>query len=115
MRIQATIAALTSVASGFLMPRQSNETAPAKPNVAAAQYDGLANQLYTERHPDYHQYLFLPRTRPQVQPRSLPRNLVPSRWHSFWPHRRRQLRDCQLRVECLLRLIQLSRSQLIGK
>ncbi|KAG9198497.1 hypothetical protein G6514_009861 [Epicoccum nigrum] len=40
MRIQATITALTSVASGFLMLRQSNETAPAKPNVAAAQYDG---------------------------------------------------------------------------
>jgi hypothetical protein len=54
MRVQATITALTSVASGFLMPRQSNETAPAKPNVAAAQYDGLANhQLYSEHHPDY--------------------------------------------------------------
>ncbi|KAJ4336707.1 hypothetical protein N0V95_008545 [Ascochyta clinopodiicola] len=38
MRVQTTIAALTSVASGLLMPRQSNETTT--PNVAAAQYDG---------------------------------------------------------------------------
>lgn len=69
MRVQATITALTSVASGFLMPRQSNETAPAEPNVAAAQYDGLGNhQLYTDRHPDHHQLLFLSRTRSQVQP-----------------------------------------------
>jgi apolipoprotein D and lipocalin family protein len=40
MRVQTTIAALASVASGLLMPRQSNDTAPATPNVAAAQYDG---------------------------------------------------------------------------
>ncbi|KAF1358457.1 Calycin-like protein [Lizonia empirigonia] len=39
MRVQTTIAALTSVASGLLMPRQSNETSTAL-NVAAAQYDG---------------------------------------------------------------------------
>lgn len=39
MRVQATITALTSVASGLLMPRQSNQTATT-PNVAAAQYDG---------------------------------------------------------------------------
>ncbi|KZM18885.1 uncharacterized protein EKO05_0010397 [Ascochyta rabiei] len=39
MRVQATITALTSVASGFLMPRQSKETTKT-PNVVAAQYDG---------------------------------------------------------------------------
>ncbi|KAF3007606.1 hypothetical protein E8E13_007889 [Curvularia kusanoi] len=40
MRVKATITALTSVASGFLTPRQSNDTTTTTPNVAAAQYDG---------------------------------------------------------------------------
>lgn len=62
MRIQATFTALTSVASGLLMPRQSNGTTTT-PNVAAAQYDGYVNRkLYTERQPDIRQLVFLPRT-----------------------------------------------------
>jgi apolipoprotein D and lipocalin family protein len=40
MRVSATLIALSSVASGFLIPRQANDTTPGTPNVAAAQYDG---------------------------------------------------------------------------
>ncbi|KAJ4309209.1 hypothetical protein N0V94_009036, partial [Neodidymelliopsis sp. IMI 364377] len=48
MRVQTTIAALTSVAtaSGLLAPRQTNETTTT-PNVAAAQYDGSAKLQLT--------------------------------------------------------------------
>jgi hypothetical protein len=46
MRVATTLTALTSVASGMILPRQESNESTSTPNVVASQYDGYA--LFTQ-------------------------------------------------------------------